>query len=378
MTCPFASIVKATAPTVGAHTENIVHDFYPRMFKNNPETKAFFNPANQFAEPPTQRMALANAIVAYATNIEDLTPLTSAVQIIANKHCGLQVKAEHYPIVDENLAAAVLEVLGEDVVTPEIGGAWREAVQALAKILIDTELGLTEEAANRSGGWRGVKDFRITGIRDVTETCREFTFEAADGDKNAIDFTAGQFLTVHLQGEGLTPRHYSVTNAPGKSFLQCCVKKIPGGAVSNALHSLKEGDVVPLAPPFGLFKMNDRPAVLISAGIGATPMKSFLDSSVSNVKLVVHVDSNETTHPFKSEMEASGVETKFIYTQQSGRPVPGELVAELQPYLADHDFYLCASAGFSAEIHTALKAAGASNIYADVFGPTLAGVHLPK
>jgi len=192
MTCPFASIVKATAPTVGAHTEKIVHDFYPRMFKNNPETKAFFNPANQFAEPPTQRMALANAIVAYATNIEDLTPLTSAVQIIANKHCGLQVKAEHYPIVDENLAAAVLEVLGEDVVTPEIGGAWREAVQALAKILIDTELGLTEEAANRSGGWRGVKDFRITGIRDVTETCREFTFEAADADKTAIDFAAGQ------------------------------------------------------------------------------------------------------------------------------------------------------------------------------------------
>eukprot|EP00450_Noctiluca_scintillans_P002420 CAMPEP_0194482148 /NCGR_PEP_ID=MMETSP0253-20130528/4234_1 /TAXON_ID=2966 /ORGANISM="Noctiluca scintillans" /LENGTH=378 /DNA_ID=CAMNT_0039321669 /DNA_START=60 /DNA_END=1196 /DNA_ORIENTATION=- len=378
MTCPFASIVKATAPLVAVHTEDIVHDFYPRLFKNDAEITGYFNPANQFADPPLQRMALANAVVAYGSNIDDLTPLAGAVQVIATKHAALQVKPEHYPKVDENLAAAILAVIGEDIVTPEVSGAWREAVQSLAKILIAAEEEIVQEAAKRSGGWLGLKDFKITSIRDVTEACREFTFESADGDTTPIDFTAGQFLTVHLQGEGLTPRHYSVTNAPGRNFLQCCVKKVAKGAVSNALHAMKEGDVVPLAPPMGLFKMNDRPAVLISAGIGATPMKSFLDSSASNVKLVVHVDRNETTHPFKTEMEASGVETKFIYTQKSGRPVPGELVAELQPYIADHDFYLCASADFSGEIHAALKVAGVSNIFADVFGPTLAGAHLPK
>jgi len=86
--CPFAAIVKATAPAVAPKTREIVDDFYPRMFKQNPETQAFFNKANQFKEPPGQRMALANAIVAYASNIEDLGHLTGAVELIAHKHCG--------------------------------------------------------------------------------------------------------------------------------------------------------------------------------------------------------------------------------------------------------------------------------------------------
>merc|ERR1719433_2120321 len=98
----------------------------------------------------------------------------------------------------------------------------------------------------------------------------EVTFEPADGSKKPIDFTAGQFLTLHLNAEGMTP-------------------------------------------PFGHFGMNGKPAVLISAGIGATPMKAFLEANKGQVKMAVHVDRSDTTHPFRQEFVDSGVSTHFHY-----------------------------------------------------------------
>jgi len=368
--CPFAEIVKATAPVVAPNVRAIVDDFYPRMFKNNPEAKAFFNPANQFADPPLQRLALANSIVAYASNIDDLSKLTGAVEIIAHKHCGLGVEPQHYSIVHKNLMESIGEILG-DAVTPEIGGGWSEAVLSLAKILYETESKLYKEAEARSGGWKGIKDFKVVGTRRVAKDCMELTFKPVDG-KGPIDFTPGQFLTLHLHQEGSTPRHYTVTNAPGKDYLQCCPKLVPGGFVSSALHGMKEGDVVGIAPPFGVFKMNGRPAVLCSAGVGATPMKSFLESAPDMVKFVLHVDKNEASHPFKAEMQASGAGTHFFYTQASGRPTAASLVEEtLKPYLADCDFFLCGPAAFLSDMKQALKAAGANSVNVDVFGPAL-------
>lgn len=370
--CPFADIIKATAPAVAPKVPEIVNDFYPRMFKNNPEAKAFFNPANQFADPPMQRQALANAVIAYASNIDQLDNLKGAVETIANKHCGLLVKAEHYGIVHENLMASIAHILG-DVVTPEIGKGWSDAVLALAKILTETEAGLYKMAETRSGGWSGVKDFEISNIRRLTADCAEFTFKPVDG-KVPIEFTPGQFLTVHVRTTGATPRHYTITNAPGKNYLQCCPKKVPGGFISGCLHSMKEGDVVGLSPPFGVFKMKDGDAVLISAGIGATPMKSFIESYPEQVKFVLHIDKNEASHPFKEEMLGSGAKTHFVYTEQSGRPKPEKLANDvLKPYLQDCNFFLCGPGPFLSDWKAALEAAGAKSVNMDVFGPTLAG-----
>merc|ERR1712107_203480 len=64
---------------------------------------AFFNQANQFAEPPMQRLALANAVVAYASNVDTLANVSGAVNLIAHKHCGLGVEPEHYGIVHKKI-----------------------------------------------------------------------------------------------------------------------------------------------------------------------------------------------------------------------------------------------------------------------------------
>jgi|EP00927_Polykrikos_kofoidii_P050705 nitric oxide dioxygenase len=368
--CPFAEIVKATAPVVAPECRAIVEDFYPRMFSKCPVTKSFFNPANQFADPPQQRIALANAIVAYASNIEDLTPLLPAVELIAHKHCGLSVQPQHYDIVHENLMESISHVLGSKVVTEEIGGAWSEAVLSLAKILYSREEELYKMAESRQGGWRGVKDFKLANKRSVSNSCVEFTFDPVDG-AGPIDFHTGQFLTLHLKLEGATPRHYTVTNKPGEPFLQCCVKKAEKGFVSNALHAMEVGELVGLCAPFGIFGLKENPAVLVSAGIGITPMRGFVATAPEKVRLALHVDKNEAAHPFKDEF--ANVSTHVHYTEDDGRPNPQILVEDvLQPHLSDCDFYLCGPPGFVGAMRSALKQAGAKAVYMDVFGPALA------
>jgi len=367
--CPFASIIKATAGAVAPNVPAIVDDFYPRMFRQNPEVKPFFNPANQFADPPLQHRALANAVVAYASNIDDLTPLHDAVELIVHKHCGLTVLPEHYPVVHKNLMESIGHVLG-DVVTPEIGQGWSDAVLALAELLYKREEEVYKAAESRRGGWRGMKDFKVARKRQVAEGSVEITFEPVEGS-GPIDFTPGQFLTLHMKQEGATPRHYTVTNKPGEPYLQCCVKILKDGFVSNALHQVSEGTIVGLAPPFGKFAVQEAsPMVLVSAGIGVTPMKSFLEASPEKVRLAMHIDRNRATHPFKTEFSA--VPSHFHYTEESGRPAPKALVdGVLKPHLADCDFYLCGPPAWLDGLQAALVEGGAKGVHAERFGPAL-------
>src|SRR5690606_30211121 len=152
-------VVKSTAPILEEHGETLTRHFYERMFSHNPEVAPLFNPANQTAG--LQQKALAGAICAYAKNIDNLEVLGGAVELIAQKHASLQVQAEHYPIVGDNLLASIREVLGEGA-TKEVLDAWEEAYEFLAEILIGRELQIYNEHASQPGGWQGFKTFRVT------------------------------------------------------------------------------------------------------------------------------------------------------------------------------------------------------------------------
>src|SRR5262249_32617598 len=130
------AIVKSTAPILEKHGETLTRHFYKRMFEKNPEVAPFFNRANQ--TQGTQQKALAAAICAYAANIDNLEILGGAVELIAQKHASLQIQAEQYPIVGENLLASIREVLGEGA-TEAVIQAWAEAYGFLANILIGRE-----------------------------------------------------------------------------------------------------------------------------------------------------------------------------------------------------------------------------------------------
>ena len=130
-------IIDATLPAVKENARAITEVFYPLMFDRYPQVKAYFNEAHQ--AQGTQRQALANAVVAYASNLDRLDQLGDAVSLIVHKHASLNILPEHYPIVGECLLAAIKEVFG-DVATEDVLNAWGEAYQQLADSLIKSTL----------------------------------------------------------------------------------------------------------------------------------------------------------------------------------------------------------------------------------------------
>merc|ERR1719343_1671200 len=271
------------------------------MFKEHQSLLAYFNPAHNVPISTLQPDALAASVVAYASNIRDLSPLLAPkgpVAAICHRHCALCIVPPQYVVVHDNLMAAVGKILG-DAVTPEIAAAWSEAVLFLAKACIDTEESLYKMAEKRSGGWSGMETFEVVEIKELAQDIKSFSFKAPRGSpiyEESFEFTEGQYLTLKVdpEGDGLTaPRHYTVTSPPGADFLQCTVKKISGGKVSTYLHDkLSVGDKVQLTAPFGIFTLESakEPSVLMSAGIGVTPMVNFSKALGDSLTLAVHVD----------------------------------------------------------------------------------------
>lgn len=137
------AIVKATAPVIEKHGVAITTAMYARLFQNK-EVEAMFDRAAQDSGEQPKR--LANAILAYAKNIDKLDALTAAVDRMVQRHVETGVKPEHYPYVAEALLPAIREVLGEEVATDAVLAAWGEAYWMLADILISAEAQAMESA----------------------------------------------------------------------------------------------------------------------------------------------------------------------------------------------------------------------------------------
>jgi nitric oxide dioxygenase len=124
--------VKATAPILKEHGVAITTRMYEILFTEHPEVKELFS-----SGPGEQEKRLADAVLAYATNIDKLETLTPVVQNIATKHVAKGVQADHYPVVGATLLTAMGDVLGP--LDASIVDAWAEAYGYLADIFITTE-----------------------------------------------------------------------------------------------------------------------------------------------------------------------------------------------------------------------------------------------
>ncbi len=138
------TIVKATAPAIEKHGVEITTAMYKRLFQDD-DVKAMFDAAAQ--ESGEQPRRLANAILAYAKNIDHLENLGSAVTRMVKRHVETGVHAEHYPHVAAALLPAIRDVLGAEIATDEVLAAWGEAYWMLADILIAAEAEAYAEAA---------------------------------------------------------------------------------------------------------------------------------------------------------------------------------------------------------------------------------------
>ena len=385
-------LVKATVPVLREHGVALISHFYKRMLHGNPELKNIFNQAHQ-AEGHQQR-ALASAVLAYAENIDDLSPLLPAVRHIAIKHCTIGIRAEQYGIVGKHLLASIKEVLG-DAATEELLDAWAAAYGSLAKMLIDAESAIYEEQAMSEGGWSGWRPFvvakRVQESADVTS----FHLRPADGGTLPV-CKPGQFVSVraYLPRVGLVqPRQYTVS-AAGPDSLRISVKRVaatsaaPAGMMSNHLHeSLKEGDCIDVSAPLGDFTLADdtRPVALVAAGVGITPILAMLNSIAKDTPEravdFFMVCQDRAHFPLRGEVEQAMNSLKngklhLFYTKAEGdearqceaarRLAPTDLAS----VSADADWYICGPVPFMQEQVEALKARGvaAERIHFEIFG----------
>lgn len=395
------NIIKSTAPILQEHGETLTRHFYKRMFAHNPEVVPFFNQANQAAG--AQQKALAGAICAYALNIENLGALGGAVELIAQKHASLQIKAEQYPIVGENLLASIREVLGEGA-TEEIIEAWAQAYGFLADILIQRESQIYVQQEEQPGGWNGFKPFRVVRKEKESSNITSFYLTPADGGELPA-FKPGQYITVRFATPcgHTTMRNYSLSDKSGQPYYRISVKReegknaeTPQGYVSHVLHSdVQVGSVIEVAPPCGEFTLEapqegSRPLVLLAGGIGITPLYSMLESTLAEAAgrqvILVHAIVNEDVQPFKAALDTlaqthANLTVKYRYSEEAAEGVTRAgasstglvdkaLIDVLVPGY-DADYYFCGPAPFMASVYQDLLAAEvpASRIHFEFFGP---------
>lgn len=214
-------IIKSTVPILVEHGTAITTKFYKDMLSAHPELNNVFNNAHQVSGH--QPRALAMALFAYATHIDDLGALGPAVELICNKHASLYIRPEHYDIVGKYLLETMGELLG-DAFTPAIRDAWAAAYAQLAKIMIDRE----EQLYRTSEGWRDWREFRIQEKVPESDEITSFYLVPVDGGK-LPPFLPGQYISVRTEVPDLhylQARQYSLSDAPGKDYYRISVKRV--------------------------------------------------------------------------------------------------------------------------------------------------------
>lgn len=369
------SIVKATIPVLEEHGTEITSAFYKHMFEQHPELLNVFNKTNQ--KLGRQQTALAQTVIAAAKHIDHLEAIIPNVNQIAHKHRALEIKPEHYPIVGENLIWAIQHVLG-DAATPEIVDAWTKTYGVIADVFIKMEAALYDEA-----DWQDFVSFKVVDIKDETPDIKSFTVKSDVVELKPVK--AGQYITVKVHPEGEDNdalRHYSICSVDTSRGLKFAVKRdVAGdakGMVSNYLHdSVKVGDELLLSAPAGEFlvETDNKDIVLISGGVGMTPLMSMLQAEVDNRNIkFIHSAYNRDAVPFKDEIKKlhnhENVHFYFNYSETSGR-LNKEKLSKIMN--GNEEIYMCGSVAFMEGMLEIFNDMGIdrSRVHFEPFGPKM-------
>lgn len=393
-------IVKETAPVLKEKGGEITKRFYHLMFYRYPEMLNVFNHANQ--KQGRQQRALADAVYAAAANIDQLEAILPSVKRIGHKHRALGIKPEQYSIIGENLLLAMKDVLG-DAATDDILNAWEKAYNEIAKVFIDVEKEMYKQAETQKGGWRGFRKFVVEKKVKESAVITSFYLRPLDGGPMAT-FLPGQYLTFKfdIPGEKHTHlRHYSLSDAPGKDYYRISVKREdaigdrPAGIVSTYLHrQVQEGDILEASAPAGDFILDvasQSPVVLISGGVGLTPMVSMLnaltEAHTSREVYYIHAAINGKHHAMKEHVAAIANERNNVHAYVCDEKPTAEVREErhydkegfvdldwLKKILPTKhaDFYFCGPVPFMEAVHGALSTWGVERerIHYELFGPS--------
>ncbi|PAT05679.1 hemin transporter [Corynebacterium hadale] len=366
-----AEIIKATLPPVGENIETITKTFYNKMFTAHPELIAnTFNRGNQ--KQGAQQKALAASVATFATQLVDPNAPDPVMMLdrIAHKHVSLGIRKDQYQIVHDNLMAAIAEVLG-DAVTPEVAEAWDAVYWLMADVLIKHEAKLYESDGVTDGDV--FRRAEVTAKEQLTDSVYAYTLSG--------DFTAprpGQYTSVGvtLDDGARQLRQYSIIEGDEHSYR---IAVETDGEVSTFLRDhVAIGDTVDATLAAGdlVLQDSDNPVVLISSGIGSTPMVGILghlSRTHSDRKVTyLHADNSEDSWAQQAETRALAEALADANVTATFRSQDQRVnIAEAD--LAGADVYLCGGANFLQGIRDDIAALPAdkapANVYFELFSP---------
>lgn len=373
-------IIEATLPIIAERINDITPDFYRRMFAARPDLMdGMFSRSSQLEG--TQPRALAGSIAVFASYIvehPDSYP-DEVLSRVAHKHASLGLKEEEYPTVYKYLFEAIAANLG-DLATPEIVEAWTEVYWLMGNALIKLEKGLYASQANDVM----FAPFKLVDRKETGENVVVLTFEPAD-ETPMTESKGGQYISIVVPArDGLRQARQYTLLPSEKNQRRIGVKLDPNGEMTSILHELKIGDVVEISNPYGDLTLEgfgnpEAPLYLFSAGIGTTPMLSFLSELVEKGSqrpvTVVHADRSLDTWPLREELTElvnKLPNARLIsFIEGEGGDFAGRVDVSKLDVPSDANVYLCGPLPFMQGVRSALVEAGVpgKNINYEIFGP---------
>ena len=146
--------------------------------------------------------------------------------------------------------------------------------------------------------WNGFRQLEIFKIEEEAKDIKSFYLRATDG-KPLKEYKCGQFLPLKIETDDEVikkeMRRYSLSGDPKKNYYRLTIKRVPNGKVSGYFHeSINVGDTILAMPPFGNFTLTEdsnKPLVLLSGGIGITPILSMLYGAKEQSRDVYFVEA---------------------------------------------------------------------------------------
>jgi len=396
-------LVKDTIPALREHGETITSIFYKTMLRDHPELNNYFNSVNQ--KNGRQPRALTAVILGFASNINHISELIPKFERMCNKHCSLGIQPEHYDVVGKYLIQAFAAVLGTSW-TPEVQVAWTKAYWMLAKMLIGREAQLYRDFES----WSSWRKFKVDRVVPESDEIYSFYLVPQDG-KKLPRYYPGQYVSVQIQipGGHLQSRQYSLSEAWREDYYRISVKRDEGseysnsvsksffnpGVVSNFLiDQITVGSVINVSHPAGEFFLDtdntsNMPLVLISAGVGATPMVSIANTVMETqpTRPIAWIQGARRIVPFEEHVaqfrrKNPNFRTKIFKTTITGNDQRGVTYdynfrmdlsqltqEELHLHHGGTEYFICGPEQFMLDMAGYLKSQGvpASRIKLEVF-----------
>ncbi len=243
--------------------------------------------------------------------------------------------------------------------------------------------------------WTGFRRLRVSALKRESQSVLSLVLEPADG-LPLSPALPGQFVVLRMRpaaDAAFIMRNYSLSDLPSSDHYRVSVKREVHGVASSYLQSqVREGDVLEVSAPRGSFTLlpGDGPVILLSAGVGATPVMAMLHALAAALSprpvWWVYGARDSEDHPFMQEarlllQRLPNAKAHIRYSQPrpedrmgvdfdaAGRVTPSVLQEIGTP--RDADFYLCGPAAFLRDLTSGLETWGVSSnrVHSEVFGP---------